>query len=121
MPVKSKLHDTSQYSNAAEYQLQYSTVQYDTVVFSIVWVYSSMGLFIRRFVGQTDGRNGNPEFPINPEVSTKVNVSQIIFRFRAFISCIIANHPPRITVIPTVLNPSFPNHFLWLYRSKYWR
>jgi hypothetical protein len=35
-PIKSKLHDTSQYSNAAEYQLHYSTVQYSTVVFSIV-------------------------------------------------------------------------------------
>ena len=52
----------------------------------------------------------------DPEVSTKVNVvSQIICRFRAFISCCIRNNPPRITMIPTLFHPSFSNHLLWLY------
>ena len=53
------------------------------------------------------------------KVATKVNVSQIIFRLRAFISCIIANQPPRITITPTSFYPIFPKHSLWLYRSKY--
>ena len=41
----------------------------------------------------------------NPEVLTKVNVSQIMFKFRAFIiSWITVNHPPCITIAPTLFS-----------------
>ena len=39
--------------------------------------------------------------------STKVSVSQIIFRFRAFGSCIIANQPPRMTITTNLFYPRF--------------
>jgi hypothetical protein len=73
-------------------------------------------IFIRRFVRHGAKRMDRTETQsscTSPEVSTKVSVSQIIFRFRAFGSCIIAKQPsPTYKYYPHLVLSKLSKSFL---------